>query len=63
MRRGGLGYKGWQKALDYLSKEQFMLDYQIQELKEEVRRLEVVKREFIRENKQQQPERYIPLSK
>ena len=35
-----------------------MLDYQLQEQKEEVRRLEVVKREFIRENKQKRPDRY-----
>ena len=53
-----IDYKGWKKALDYLNKEQFMLDYQMQEMKEEVRRLEVVKREFIRENKQRMPERY-----
>ena len=37
--------KGWKAALDYLNKERFMLDYQLQEMKEEVRRLEVVKRE------------------
>ena len=36
-----------------------MLDYQMQEMKEEVRRLEVVKREFIQENKQRMPERYV----
>ena len=53
-----IDYKGWKKALDYLSKEGFMLDYQMQELKEEVRRLEVVKREFIRENKQKNFDRY-----
>jgi hypothetical protein len=50
--------KGWKAALDYLNKERFMLDYQLQEMKEEVRRLEVVKREFVRENKQMKPERY-----
>ena len=50
--------KGWKAALDYLNKERFMLDYQLQEMKEEVRRLEVVKREFIRENKQTKPDRY-----
>ena len=53
-----INYKGWRKALAHLNKEQFMLDYQMKELKEEVRRLEVVKREFIRENKQQMPERH-----
>lgn len=42
----------------YLDKEQFMLDYQLQERKEKVRRMEVVKREFIQENKQKRPERY-----
>ena len=35
-----------------------MLDYQLQELKEQARRMEVVKREFIQENKQTRPERY-----
>lgn len=35
-----------------------MLDYQMQEQKEDVRRLEVVKREVIRENKQKRPDRY-----
>ena len=42
----------------YLDKEQFMLDYQLQERKEKVRRMEVVKREFIQENKQKRQERY-----
>lgn len=50
--------KGWKAALDYLNKEQFMFDYELQEMKEKVRRIEVVKREFIQENKQQKPERY-----
>ncbi len=53
-----IDYKGWKKAVDYLNKEKFMLDYEMQEMKEEVRRLEVVKREFIRENKRKTPERY-----
>lgn len=35
-----------------------MLDYQLQDMEEEVRRLEVVKREFIQENKKTKPERY-----
>ena len=52
-----IDYKGWKAALDYLSKEQFMLDYQLQEMKKKVRRMEVVKREFIQENKKK-PERY-----
>ena len=36
-----------------------MLDYQLEDMKEEVRRLEVVKREFIQENKRMNPERYV----
>ena len=35
-----------------------MLDYQLEDMKEEVRRLEVVKREFVQENKRTKPERY-----
>ena len=35
-----------------------MLDYQLEDMKEEVRRLEVVKREFIQESKRTKPERY-----
>ncbi|MBP3636998.1 MAG: MobA/MobL family protein [Clostridia bacterium] len=54
-----IDYKGWKAALEALNKERFMLDYQLQEQKEEVRRLEVVKREFIRENKQKNHERYV----
>ena len=50
--------KAWKKALEHLNKERFILDYQLQEQKEEIRRLEVVKREFIRENKQKRPDRY-----
>lgn len=50
--------KAWKKALEQLNKERFMLDYRLQEQKEEVRRLEIVKREFIRENKQKQSDRY-----
>ena len=53
-----IDYRGWKAALEALNKERFMLDYQIQEMKEDVRRLEVVKREFIRENKRTKPERY-----
>ena len=53
-----IDYKCWKQALEYLNKEGFMLDYQMQEMKEEVRRLEVVKREFIQENKRTKPERY-----
>lgn len=45
-------------ASGYLDKEQFMLDYQLEDMKEEVRRLEVVKREFIQENKRTKPDRY-----
>ena len=53
-----IDYKGWKAALEYLDKERFMLDYQLEDMKEEVRRLEVVKREFIQENKRTKPERY-----
>lgn len=53
-----INYEGWKTALEYLNKEQFMLDYQLQEMKEEVRRMEVVKREFVQENKQKKLERY-----
>ncbi len=53
-----LDCKAWKKALEHLNKERFMLDYQLQEQKEEVRRLEVVKRELIRANKQERPVRY-----
>lgn len=50
--------KGWKAALEYLNRKQFMLDYQLQEQKEQVRRMEVAKREFIQENKQKRPEKY-----
>ena len=53
-----IDYKGWKAALEYLEKEQFMLDYQLEDMKEEVRRLEVVKREFIQENKRTKSDRY-----
>ena len=53
-----IDYKGWKKALDWLNKEGFMLDYEMQKMKEEVRRLEVVKREFVQENKRKTSERY-----
>ena len=56
-----LDCKAWKKALEHLNKERFMLDYQLQEQKEEVRRLEVVKRELIRENKQERPVRFTPF--
>ena len=35
-----------------------MLDIDLREMKEDVRRLEVVKREFIKENKAKQSDRY-----
>lgn len=44
--------------MENLNKERFMIDYQLQEQKEEVRRLEIVKREFVRENRQKRPEGY-----
>lgn len=48
--------KGWHEALKYVNKERFLLDYELREQKEQVRRLEVVKREFIKENKRMRPE-------
>lgn len=53
-----IDYRGWKAAQAYLDKERFMLDYQLEDMKEEVRRLEVVKREFIKENRQMRLERY-----
>ena len=52
-----IDYKGWQKAMKHLNKERFMLDYELLRQKEDVRRLEVVKREFIRERKSTQSEK------
>ena len=49
--------KGWQTAMKHLNKERFALDFELQRQKEEIRRLEVVKRECIRERKRSQPER------
>ena len=54
-----IDHKGWKAALDYLNKEQFMLDYQLQEMKEKVRRMEIVKRELIQENKRTRSDRYV----
>ncbi len=53
-----IDYKGWREALKYLNKERFLLDYELREQKEKIRRLEVVKREFIKENKRMRPEQY-----
>ena len=52
-----LDYKGWKTAMKHLNKERFALDYELQGQKEDIRRLEVVKREFIREKKRSQTER------
>ncbi|MGN0745109.1 MAG: MobQ family relaxase [Aristaeellaceae bacterium] len=49
-----IDYKGWQMAMKHLNKERFMLDYELHRQKEEIRRLEVVKREFIKERKRSQ---------
>lgn len=46
--------KGWQKALTFLNKERFMLDYALREEREEIRRLEIVKRELLQEKKHKQ---------
>ena len=53
-----IDYKGWQKALKYLNTERMVLDIDLRELKEDVRRLEVVKREIIKENRKEKPDRY-----
>ena len=53
-----IDYKGWQKALKYLNTERMVLDIDLRDMKEDVRRLEVVKREYIKENKKVNPERY-----
>ena len=53
-----IDYKGWKEALKYLNQERFVQDYELRQVKEEVRRMEVVKREFIKENKQKKPNRY-----
>ena len=53
-----IDYKGWQKALRYLNTERMVLDIDLRDMKEDVRRLEVVKWEFIKDNKQKNPERY-----
>ena len=43
--------------MKHLNKERFALDYELRGQKETIRRLEVVKREFIRERKRIQTER------
>lgn len=53
-----INYKGWQKALKYLNTERMVPDIDLRDMKEDVRRLEVVKREYIKDNKQTKPERY-----
>ena len=53
-----INYNGWRTVLEHLNEERFMLNCQMQDLKEEIRRLEVVKREFVREKKRMRPERY-----
>ena len=53
-----IDYKDWKEALKYLNQERFVQDYELRQVKEEVRRMEVVKREFIKENKQKKPDRY-----
>ena len=52
-----MDYKGWQTAMKHLNKERFALDYELRGQKETIRRLEVVKRELIRERKRTQTER------
>lgn len=43
--------------MKHLNKDRFALDFELRGQKENIRRLEVVKREFIRERKRSQPER------
>ena len=52
-----IDHKGWQTAMKHLNKERFALDYELCGQKENIRRLEVVKRKFIHERKRSQPER------
>ena len=49
-----IDYKGWQTAMQYLNKERFTLDYELRGQKDNIRRLEVVKREFMKERKRPQ---------
>ena len=44
--------------MKHLNKERFALDFELQAQKEEIRRLEVVKREFIRDRNRLQTERH-----
>ncbi len=53
-----IDYKGWKEALKYLNQEHFVQDYELRQVKEEVCRMEVVKRKFIKENKQKKSDRY-----
>ena len=52
-----LNYNGWQTAMKHLNKERFALDFELQGQKENIRRLEVVRREFILEKNRTQPGR------
>lgn len=52
-----IDYKGWQTVMKHLNKERFSLDFELREQKENIRRLEVVKREFIRERKRRSREK------
>ena len=52
-----INYKGWQTVMKHLNRERFSLDFELQGYKESICRLEVVKREFIRERKRSLTER------
>lgn len=52
-----INYKGWQTVMKHLNRERFSLDFELQGHKENIRRLEVVKREFIRERMRSLTER------
>ena len=52
-----IDYKDWQTAMKHLNKERFLLDFELQGQKENIRRLEVVKRELLRESRRTHTER------
>ena len=49
-----IDYRDWQTAMKHLNKERFALDYELRGQKEDICRLEVVKREFSKMKERQQ---------
>ena len=49
-----MDYKGWQTAMKHINKERFALEYELRGQKEDICRLEVVKREFSKMKERQQ---------